>query len=93
MQGLYKATGYWNTVEAKKDWLRIEKQATELGLASEAEELKPGDGDGWRTIDKRIAKLRVLIQATDRYCKCANPVYWIKPDDAWVCDKCGLPQE
>lgn len=93
MQGLYRATGYWNTVEARKDWTRIEEQATELGLANKAEELKPAATAGWRTIDKSIAKLRAHIQQVDIYCECDSPVYWIKPVDAWVCDKCGLPQE
>jgi len=35
----------------------------------------------------------LIVGFWDVYCECDNPVYWVKPADVWVCDKCGLPQE
>jgi len=93
MRGLYKVTGYWNTVEALKDWARIEEQAISIGLGDEATNLRPATDAGWRTIDKQIAKLRAIIQQADEYCKCNNPVHLIKQRDTWICDRCNLPQE
>jgi len=93
MRGLYKATGYYNTLQAKEDWQAIEQQAIAAGLADIAQELRPPENAGWRIIDKRIGKLRTRIQRADEYCECANPVHLIKPHSLWLCDKCNLPME
>ena len=93
MRGLYKATGYYNTLQAKEDWRALEQQAIAAGLADIAQELRPLDNAGWRTIDKQIARLRTYIRQVDKYCECANPIHLIKPHNLWLCDKCNLPTE
>lgn len=62
MRGLHKGTGYWQTQAAKEDWTAMAKFAADNGLENEAEKLSPADNWGWRRIDKRIAKLRELLQ-------------------------------
>lgn len=58
MRGLWKSTGYWNTVESQKDWQALAEFAINHGLAKEVSQLEPPPEFGWRRIDKRISKLK-----------------------------------
>jgi len=59
LRGLHKSSGYWNTIEARKDWFRLRANALELGVPeAEVDECAPPAKAGWRTIDKHIALLR-----------------------------------
>jgi hypothetical protein len=61
-RGIWKETGYWNNVEARKDWNKLAITASEAGHTELAEQYKPALSAGWRTIDKCIAKLRDALE-------------------------------
>jgi hypothetical protein len=54
-RGLIKATAYYNKIEALKDW---QKLADEINDPEVTEKYKPLPTDGWKTVDKKIAKMR-----------------------------------
>ena len=74
MKGLYKLQNAMNTACAWQDWNHLAKIAIDAGHFELVEKYQPKPGSGWRTIDKRIAKLREemsnLYGETHR-CKCA----------------------
>jgi len=66
MRGLYKATGYYQTLEAREDWERIAQQAIDAGSPELVEKFRPKDGWGWRRIDRCIAKLRSALLESEK---------------------------
>lgn len=60
MRGLHKATGYYNTLEARRDWEELVKKALNVPVF-EIVKIAPKSEWGWRKIDKNIAKLKKLI--------------------------------
>lgn len=61
MHGLHKATGYYNTLEAWRDWDAMVKKALNVPV-HELNKIAPKPGTGWKTVDKSIGKLRELIE-------------------------------
>ena len=64
-RGLIKLTNMANTLQAREDWARLAAKAQQMGLSGEAARLAPPSDAGWRTIDKRIAKLRKAMEEND----------------------------
>jgi hypothetical protein len=60
MNGLWKATNYYNRLEAWRDWEKLLATAGNVPLG-EVLRVAPKPEYGWRRIDKCIAKLRELI--------------------------------
>jgi hypothetical protein len=57
-KGLAKATNYYNTVEARRDFWKLAYQIVNAGHSEIVHKHTPPDDAGWRTIDKCIAALR-----------------------------------
>ena len=64
--GLYKATAYYNKLEALRDWETAANKARLLGLADKVEEFKPDPSFGWRRIDACTAKLNSLTRQPEQ---------------------------
>lgn len=63
MRNFYRINNYFNKEEAWKDWIHISQQARAAGKTMLAKKYRPALSAGWRTIDKKIAKLRAALEA------------------------------
>lgn len=65
-RGIWRIHHAVQTAEAWKDWRRLAEEYTRQGHGALVQQLQPPTGAGWRTIDKRIAKLRQLSSPPDQ---------------------------
>ena len=56
-RGLIKLTAIANNIEAWRDWRKLAEQYPDL-----AAKFAPQPSDGWRKVDKCIAKLRKEVE-------------------------------
>ena len=63
-RGLRKLTGVANTMQAWEDWEKLACKAIDMGWEEyQINKYAPNPQDGWRKIDKCIARLRKAIDA------------------------------
>ena len=59
-------TAIANNIQAREDWQRLAERARAAGLDKQVDKLEPPVNAGWRTIDKRLAKLREAMEGGTR---------------------------
>lgn len=65
-RGLWKLTAVANNMQAREDWQNLAEQAIVAGITEdEISAIAPKPTDGWRKIDKCIAKLREAMRRLD----------------------------
>jgi hypothetical protein len=62
VRNLARLTNAANRIEARRDWNALADKAKAAGLDADVNRLQPPPTAGWRTIDKRIARLRERLQ-------------------------------
>jgi hypothetical protein len=66
-RGLHKLTDVANTLQAREDWEKLALQAVGLGWEEyQINKYAPHPQDGWRKIDRCIARLRKALEANSK---------------------------